>query len=73
MLRVAGNYPGHNKYAAKGWRCQAWTLEVREDQEHLASCRGYTDFRGGKDLSEEQELLSFYQNVMARRKERGWD
>ena len=72
MLRVAGNYPGHNKYAATGWRCQACALEVREDQEHLASCSGYADFRSGKDLSEEQELVTFYKNVMARRKDRGW-
>ena len=73
MLRVAGNYPEHNKYAATGWRCQACTLEVREDQEHLASCSGYADFWGGKDLSEEQELVSSYQNMMARRKGIGWD
>ena len=72
MLRVAGNYPGHNKYAATGWRCQACALEVREDQEHLASCSGYADFSAGKDLSEEQELVTFYKNVMARRKDRGW-
>ena len=23
MLRVAENYPGHGRYAATGWRCQA--------------------------------------------------
>ena len=23
MLRVAGNYPGHKRYKASGWRCQA--------------------------------------------------
>ena len=45
------------------WRCQACTLEVSEDQEHLASCSGYADFPVGKDLSEERELVGFYQNV----------
>ena len=73
MLRVAGNYPGHNRYAATGWRCQACTLEVREDQEHLAGCEGYADVRVGKDLRNEAELVQFYKGVMARRKERGWD
>ena len=71
--RVAGNYPGHMKYAGTGWRCHACTLEVREDQEHLAGCEGYADVRVGKDLRSEAELVQFYKGVMARRKERGWD
>ena len=73
MLRVAGNYPGHNKYAATGWSCQACSLEVREDQEHLASCSGYSEFRTGKDLRNESELVEFFKNVMAKRKTMGWD
>ena len=73
MLRVAGNYPGHMKYAGTGWRCQACTLEVREDQEHLARCEGYSDFRAGKDLTVESELVKFFKSVMARKKEMHWD
>ena len=73
MLRVAGNYPGHMKYAATGWRCQACALEVREDQEHLASCEGYSDFRTGKVLAVESELVEIVKSVMARRKEMHWD
>ena len=73
MLRVAGNYPGHMRFAATGWRCQACALEVREDQEHLASCLGYNEFRAGKDLGNENELVVFYKNVMAKRKAMGWD
>ena len=73
MLRVAGNYPGHNKYAATGWSCQACSLEVREDQEHLASCSGYSEFRTGKDLRNESKLVEFFKNVMAKRKTMGWD
>ena len=73
MLRVAGNYPGHMKYAATGWRCQACSLEVREDQEHLARCEGYSDFRAGKDLTVESELVDFIKSVMARRKQMNWD
>ena len=46
---------------------------MREDQEHLASCSGYSEFRAGKDLSDESELVEFYKNVMARRKSMGWD
>ena len=73
MLRVGGNYPGHNKYVATRWRCHACTLEMREDQEHLAGCSGYAKFRAAKDLAEKQEMVSFYKNVMARRKDRGCD
>ena len=60
MLRVAGNYPGHGKYASTGWRCQACEQEVREDQEHLSQCEGYADCRAGKDLSKENELVAFF-------------
>ena len=73
MLRVAGNYPGHLKYAATEWKCQACQMEVREDQEHLAICEGYYDCRIGKDLTQENELVHFFRSVMARRKEMGWD
>ena len=70
---MAGNYPGHNKYAATRWRCQACQLQVREDQEHLVSCMGYADIPTGKDLTVEDERVSFLMSVLARRKERGWD
>ena len=73
MLRVAGNYPGHNKSASSGWRCQACELEVWEDQKHPASCTGYANIRAGRDLTMEDELVCFLKNVMARRKEKGWD
>ena len=73
MLRVAGNYPGHQRYAASGWRCQACSLEVREDQEHLARCAGYADFRACRDLTVESELVAFFKDVMAKRKVMGWD
>ena len=41
---------------------------MREDQEHLAWCEGYSDFRAGKDLTVESELVKFVMSVMARRK-----
>ena len=46
---------------------------MREDQEHLASCSGYNEFRAGKDLVNENKLVEFYKNVMAKRKAMGWD
>ena len=53
MLDVAGNYPGHNKYKASSWLCQACNLEVKEDQEYLTVCV--------------EELVEFFNSVMERR------
>ena len=69
MLRVARNYPRHMKYVATGWRCPACALEVREAQEHLARCEGYSDIRAGKALTVESELVKFVKSVVASRKE----
>ena len=57
QLDVAGNYPGHSKYKASLWLCQACNLEVKEDQEHLTVCEGYQDLRGDADLDNEEELV----------------
>ena len=54
MLDVAGNYPGHSKYKASSFLCQACNMEVKEDQEHLTVCV--------------EELVEFFNSVMERRK-----
>ena len=64
MLDVAGNYPGHSKYKASSWLCQACNLEVKE---------GYQDLRGDADLGNEKELVNFLKSVMERRWENGLD
>ena len=73
MLDVAGNYPGHNKYQGSMWRCQACDLEVKEDQEHIAECKGYEDLRGDADLGDQADLVEFFNGVMERRKENKWN
>ena len=73
MLKVAGNYPGHRKYEVTGWQCQACNQEVREDQDHLAHCTGYSDLLEGKDISNDEDMLNFFSLVMNRREEMGWD
>ena len=49
------------------------TQEVKEDQEHLTLCEGYQELRGDADLGNEQELVEFFNRVMAKRKEMKWD
>ena len=73
MLRVAGNYPNHKKYESTGWRCQACPYMVREDQDHLTRCSGYSDLRVGVDFSSDEELVKFFGRVMKRREAKGWD
>ena len=70
MLDIAGNYPGQRKYEESNWRCQACDLNVKEDQEHLATCEGYEDLRGDADLGDEKQLVDFFARVMDRRKEK---
>ena len=73
MLDVAGNYSHHKKYESTGWLCQACSFQVREDQDHLTQCHGYTDLLQGRNLDIDAELVDFYKAVMARREEQGWD
>ena len=73
MLDVAGNYPGNNKYKASSQMCQACSMKVREDQEHLTTCEGYKDLRDEADLNVEKELVEFFTRVMERRKDNKWD
>ena len=73
MLHVAGNYSHNNKYQATGWQCQACVLQVREDQDHLSVCQGYSDLRQGLDLENDDDLVEFFRQVMARRERHGWD
>ena len=73
MLHVAGNYSHNRKYEPTDWQCQACTLQVREDQDHLGRCQGYADLRQGLDLSTDEDLVEFFRQVMARRERQGWD
>ena len=73
MLPVAGNYPGYTKYQGSGWLCQACSLQVREDQDHLALCPGYTDLLVGKDINIDSDLIEFFRLVMARKEKEGWN
>ena len=72
MLDVAGNYSHHTKYEATGWLCQACDLHIREDQDHITQCKGYSDLLQGRNMDDDKELVEFYRLVMARREEQGW-
>ena len=46
---------------------------VREDQDHLILCPGYTDLLGDRDINNNMEMVEFYSLVIARRRENGLD
>ena len=73
MLCVAGNYPGHLRYLATGCQCQACLEQVREDQDHLTHCSGYSDLLQARDMESDEDLVDFFTAVMARREKKGWD
>ena len=63
----------HRKYLAAGWHRQACLKLVREDQDYLTSCSGYTDLLQCKELDSNQDLVDFFTDVMSRREKNGWD
>ena len=73
VLHVAGNYSHSRRYKATGWRCQACVSQVREDQDHMGLCQGYSDLRQGLDLDRDDDMVEFFRLVMTRREQQGWD
>ena len=45
--------------------------QVKEDQDHLTYCSGYSDLPQGMDM--ERDLVDFFTDVIARREKNGWD
>ena len=72
MLKVAGNFSHDRRYEKTRWMCQACSLQVREDQDHLASCPGHDNLRSDLDITYKDDLVTFYKRVMERRKRAGW-
>ena len=68
MLPFAGNFSKDKRFARTEWlcRCQA----EREEEGHLkeGNCPVYSDIRADYgDLSDDQELVSFFQRILERR------
>ena len=48
-------------------------LAACEYQVHITHCQVFADLLLGQNLEDDQELVLFYAQVMARREEQGWD
>ena len=46
------------KYGSSGWLCQACDGQVREDQDHLVLCPGYSDLMGEEDIDDEDIAMT---------------
>ena len=70
LQNLAGNYSNDHRFAKTNWLCRC--LESRENEPHLTSgnCKvfGHLKERFG-DLSNDENLVLFFQEVLARRDE----
>ena len=68
LMPFAGNYSHSNKYAATNWLCRC--NEAREEESHIISgkCKFFGDLHDQfGDLSEDENLVTFFNAVLARR------
>ena len=66
MNEIRGNFKNDTKYKMTGVCCVACGRE-EEVNSHVMVCPEYEDLRQGKDLSKNQDLVSYFRKVMTRR------
>ena len=65
LFPFAGNYSNDRRFARNNWRCRCGEREV---EGHLTRCPVYDDISlRYNDLSDDQQLMEFYQEVLRRR------
>ena len=65
LFPFAGNYSNDRRFAGSNWRCRCGEREV---EGHLTRCPVYDDISlRYNDLSDDQQLVKFYQEVLQRR------
>ena len=50
--------------------CEACDFKVAESQAHLMSCPGYSEFRAGRDMERDSDLVAFFRDVLLAREKR---
>ena len=61
MLDIKFNFSA--KYEKELWLCDSCCSSI-ETQSHLLFCPAYSTLREGKNLSDDEHLLTYIQNVM---------
>ena len=66
MVRtVKMNFSRDNKYMADLWCC--WHCPYVDSQVHIQICPAYQQFREGKDMNNDKDLVEFYRKVIKMR------
>ena len=68
MNDLRGHYKGVASYRAAEYKCVGCGL-AKEDNNHVTTCPAYTKFREDKDLSNYQDLVTYFRQVMEARRE----
>ena len=70
---VKMNFPSDKLFAKQLWACDGCTgdsdVGVRDTQHHILYCRAYDEFRKGKDLSNDADLVDYFSKVLKKRSE----
>jgi hypothetical protein len=68
MLDLKDNM--RRRYKGSNTHCEACNQEVPESQAHVMVCPAYQEFRAGRNLSEDKDLVLFYRDVLNSRQKR---
>ena len=64
------NFQSDKKFTADCWTCDGCSdglTDKRDSQNHVLYCEAYEEFRIGKDLSKDQDLVDFFKSVIEHR------
>ena len=59
-----------NKYKGTSINCEACDTSCAESQVHVMTCPGYSELRVGKDMSRNQDLATYFRDVLLLREKR---
>ena len=65
MKNIKLNYKNDPKNVMKLWKCTE--CDYIDSQDHILWCEGYTELRKNKDLENDYDLTSYFQQVMQQR------
>ena len=66
---VAMNFQSDRKYCSQLWSCPGCIddeegYSSRDTQEHMLACMAYSNFRVGKDLNDDKDLVDYVTKVV---------
>ena len=64
MFNCKMNFLNHPKNKAENWRCDSCQTCV-DSQSHILYCSSYKQLREGKSLSSDQDIVTYFKEVLA--------